>query len=167
MPVQHTTTLHFVNSKFKLMLLWFSALQPCSSIKLPSKHHALVCASQKPSTEHRIIPVVCATVSSPSSYLASHYQWLKGQNDDTLRALGCCRPRLLATGGAWFLWDFSFYGNKVFQSAFIKVLSPSGAGVDSLLFCVISAHLVLHHQLRINSHWQHMQLLWLRQSRRQ
>ena len=40
----------------------------------------------------------------------------------------CCRPRLLATAGAWFLWDFSFYGNKVFQSTFIKVLSPSGAG---------------------------------------
>lgn len=43
---------------------------------------------------------------------------------------GCamCRPRLLATAGAWFLWDFSFYGNKVFQSTFIKVLSPSGSG---------------------------------------
>ena len=39
-----------------------------------------------------------------------------------------CRPRLLATAGCWFLWDFSFYGNKVFQSAFIKILSPSGAG---------------------------------------
>ena len=38
-------------------------------------------------------------------------------------------PRLLATAGAWFLWDFSFYGNKVFQSAFIKVLSPAGAGM--------------------------------------
>ena len=33
--------------------------------------------------------------------------------------------RLLATCGCWFFWDFGFYGNKIFQSDFIKILSPS------------------------------------------
>lgn len=51
-------------------------------------------------------------------------------------------PRILATAGAWFLWDFSFYGNKVFQSTFIKVLSPSGSGEHSF-FCLTSPHMVL------------------------
>ena len=32
--------------------------------------------------------------------------------------------RLLSTCGCWFFWDFSFYGNKVFQSEFITILSP-------------------------------------------
>lgn len=44
-----------------------------------------------------------------------------------------CRPRLMATAGCWFLWDFSFYGNKVFQSTFIKILSPAGAGQSAFL----------------------------------
>ena len=35
--------------------------------------------------------------------------------------------RLLATAGTWFLWDFSFYGNKIFQSTFIHILSPSAS----------------------------------------
>ncbi len=34
-------------------------------------------------------------------------------------------PRLLSTCGCWFFWDFGFYGNKIFQSEFIKILSPS------------------------------------------
>lgn len=33
-------------------------------------------------------------------------------------------PRLLATAGAWFCNDVFFYGNKLFQSQFIKVISP-------------------------------------------
>ena len=32
--------------------------------------------------------------------------------------------RLLSTCGCWFFWDFGFYGNKIFQSEFIKILSP-------------------------------------------
>ena len=31
--------------------------------------------------------------------------------------------RLLATAGCWFFWDFGFYGNKIFQSEFIHVLT--------------------------------------------
>jgi len=33
--------------------------------------------------------------------------------------------RLLATAGAWFMNDVFFYGNKLFQSQFIKVISPA------------------------------------------
>ena len=31
--------------------------------------------------------------------------------------------RLLSTAGCWFFWDFGFYGNKIFQSEFISVLT--------------------------------------------
>ena len=34
-------------------------------------------------------------------------------------------PRLLATAGGWFANDVFFYGNKLFQSEFIKVISPN------------------------------------------
>ena len=31
--------------------------------------------------------------------------------------------RLLSTAGNWFFWDFGFYGNKIFQSEFISILT--------------------------------------------
>jgi MFS family permease len=37
--------------------------------------------------------------------------------------------RLLATTGGWFCNDVFFYGNKLFQSQFIKVLSPNSKSV--------------------------------------
>ncbi|OBT63652.1 hypothetical protein VE03_07276 [Pseudogymnoascus sp. 23342-1-I1] len=37
--------------------------------------------------------------------------------------------RLLATTGTWFCNDVFFYGNKLFQSQFIKVLSPNGSTI--------------------------------------
>jgi MFS family permease len=33
-------------------------------------------------------------------------------------------PRILATAGGWFCNDVFFYGNKLFQSQFIKIISP-------------------------------------------
>jgi MFS family permease len=33
-------------------------------------------------------------------------------------------PRILATAGAWYCNDVFFYGNKLFQSEFISVISP-------------------------------------------
>ena len=33
--------------------------------------------------------------------------------------------RLLGTAGGWFCNDFFFYGNKIFQSVFIKILDPN------------------------------------------
>jgi MFS family permease len=35
--------------------------------------------------------------------------------------------RLLGTAGTWFCNDVFFYGNKLFQSSFIKVISPASA----------------------------------------
>ena len=38
-------------------------------------------------------------------------------------------PRLLATAGGWFANDVFFYGNKLFQSKFIKVISPDSTSI--------------------------------------
>lgn len=38
-------------------------------------------------------------------------------------------PRLIATAGAWFANDVFFYGNKLFQGEFIKVISPENDSV--------------------------------------
>lgn len=35
--------------------------------------------------------------------------------------------RLTGTALAWFFWDVSFYGNKLFQSTFIEILSPGAS----------------------------------------
>ncbi|PGG96834.1 hypothetical protein AJ79_09440 [Helicocarpus griseus UAMH5409] len=45
----------------------------------------------------------------------------------TLKYFG---PRLIATAGSWFANDVFFYGNKLFQSEFISVISP---GSDSIM----------------------------------
>lgn len=37
--------------------------------------------------------------------------------------------RLVATTGAWFANDVFFYGNKLFQSEFIKVISPASTSI--------------------------------------
>ena len=38
--------------------------------------------------------------------------------------------RLIATAGCWFFWDFGFYGNKVFQSQFVSILTGGSAFSD-------------------------------------
>ncbi|KAF2831526.1 MFS general substrate transporter [Ophiobolus disseminans] len=38
-------------------------------------------------------------------------------------------PRIVATAGAWFANDVFFYGNKLFQSEFIEVLTPGNKSV--------------------------------------
>ena len=38
-------------------------------------------------------------------------------------------PRLLATAGGWYCNDIFFYGNKLFQSEFIAVISPKTTSV--------------------------------------
>lgn len=42
-------------------------------------------------------------------------------------------PRLVATAGTWFCNDVFFYGNKLFQSTFIKVIDPSSAKSGNLM----------------------------------
>ena len=38
-------------------------------------------------------------------------------------------PRILATAGTWYMNDVFFYGNKLFQSDFIAVLTPGNSSV--------------------------------------
>ena len=45
----------------------------------------------------------------------------------------------MATAGGWFLWDFSFYGNKVFQSTFIGILSPGASLFTNLLWTLLNS----------------------------
>jgi MFS family permease len=40
--------------------------------------------------------------------------------------------RLLGTSSAWLLWDVSFYGNKLFQSTFIKALTGENSSLLQL-----------------------------------
>ncbi len=42
-------------------------------------------------------------------------------------------PRLIATAGTWFCNDVFFYGNKLFQSQFIKVISPESAASGNVM----------------------------------
>jgi MFS family permease len=51
--------------------------------------------------------------------------------------------RLVATCGTWFLWDFSFYGNKVFQSTFIAILSPGASIFTTLLWTLLNSGIAL------------------------
>lgn len=44
----------------------------------------------------------------------------------TLKYFG---PRLIATAGGWFANDVFFYGNKLFQSNFIKVIAPHNKSI--------------------------------------
>lgn len=44
----------------------------------------------------------------------------------TLKYFG---PRLLATAGGWYANDIFFYGNKLFQSEFIKVIMPESHSI--------------------------------------
>lgn len=47
--------------------------------------------------------------------------------------------RLLATAGTWFCNDFFFYGNKLFQSSFIKVIvGPDASVTTSWLYNLIN-----------------------------
>ena len=51
----------------------------------------------------------------------------------------CSACRLLATAGCWFLWDFSFYGNKIFQSTFIKILSPNASLFTTIAWTLLNS----------------------------
>lgn len=48
-----------------------------------------------------------------------------------VRGLYVGRHRLAGTALAWFFWDVSFYGNKLFQSTFINIIS--GGRTTSIL----------------------------------
>lgn len=47
-------------------------------------------------------------------------------------------PRLIATAGGWFCNDFFFYGNKIFQGEFIKIIAPGSSASLSLLSLLLN-----------------------------
>ena len=44
-----------------------------------------------------------------------------------------------AKKNAGYVQDFSFYGNKVFQSSFIQVLSPGASLLTTLLWTLLNS----------------------------
>ena len=46
--------------------------------------------------------------------------------------------RLLGTAGTWFCNDFFFYGNKIFQSVFIKIISPDSTVMTAWLWNLLN-----------------------------
>lgn len=51
--------------------------------------------------------------------------------------------RLIATAGGWFCNDVFFYGNKLFQSKFIEVISPGATVVDGWLWNLLNVFVSL------------------------
>ena len=39
--------------------------------------------------------------------------------------------RLAGTALSWFVWDFAFYGNKLFQGTFIAIINPGASLVQA------------------------------------
>ena len=51
--------------------------------------------------------------------------------------------RLFGCALAWFFWDVSFYGNKLFQSTFIKILSPGASILLTLEWTLLNSFISL------------------------
>ena len=52
-------------------------------------------------------------------------------------------PSLFGCALAWFFWDVSFYGNKLFQSTFIKILSPGASILLTLEWTLLNSFISL------------------------
>ena len=51
--------------------------------------------------------------------------------------------RLAGCALAWFFWDVSFYGNKLFQSTFIKIISPGASILLTLEWTLLNSFVSL------------------------
>ena len=51
--------------------------------------------------------------------------------------------RLFGCALAWFFWDVSFYGNKLFQSTFIKILLPGASILLTLEWTLLNSFISL------------------------
>lgn len=51
--------------------------------------------------------------------------------------------RLAGCALAWFFWDVSFYGNKLFQSTFIKILYPGASILTTLEWTLLNSSVSL------------------------
>ena len=68
--------------------------------------------------------------ASKQLLLAKKKQNVTGYDTQSLRlTFTYFGPRILATAGSWYANDIFFYGNKLFQSQFIAVLTPNNKSV--------------------------------------
>lgn len=51
--------------------------------------------------------------------------------------------RVGGTALAWFVWDFAFYGNKLFQSTFIKIINPDSSLIQVLEWTLLNSTVAL------------------------
>lgn len=51
--------------------------------------------------------------------------------------------RLAGCALSWFFWDVSFYGNKLFQSTFIKILYPGASILTTLEWTLLNSSVSL------------------------
>lgn len=47
--------------------------------------------------------------------------------------------RNVGTAVCWFVWDFAFYGNKLFQGTFIKILNPNATVITTLWWTALNS----------------------------
>lgn len=52
-------------------------------------------------------------------------------------------PRIFGTALSWFVWDFAFYGNKLFQSTFIQVINPGAGLLEALEWTLLNSAVAL------------------------
>ncbi|KXZ43854.1 hypothetical protein GPECTOR_79g133 [Gonium pectorale] len=51
--------------------------------------------------------------------------------------------RNFGTAMSWFVWDFAFYGNKLFQGTFIKIINPSAGLIQVLQWTLLNSSVAL------------------------
>ena len=51
--------------------------------------------------------------------------------------------RNFGTAICWFVWDFAFYGNKLFQGTFIKIINPQATLFEILLWTSLNSLVAL------------------------
>ena len=51
--------------------------------------------------------------------------------------------RLIGTALSWFVWDFAFYGNKLFQFVFISIIVPQASLKTTLEWTLLNSTVAL------------------------
>ena len=95
---------------------------------LPTKGYAIPGASAMACSE--------ATAASRALHVDSAFSQSQGVDGGfTLWKLHCWARtywhRLAGTALSWFVWDFAFYGNKLFQGTFIAIINPGATLVQA------------------------------------
>ncbi len=99
-----------------------------SAASAPSGGHAVVSASA----------MACSETTARLHALHADCVMFQPQGVDggfTLWKLHCWARtywhRLAGTALSWFVWDFAFYGNKLFQGTFIAIINPGATLVQA------------------------------------